>query len=53
VVSALTRYYAVEFFLWGYVKDIVYREPVISLDELKLKIVAALETVTLQMLENT
>jgi hypothetical protein len=31
----------------------VYKTPVTSLDELKLRIVAAMETVTLQMLENT
>jgi hypothetical protein len=42
-----------DFFLWRYVKDIVYRTPVTSLDELKLRIVAAIETVTLQMLENS
>jgi hypothetical protein len=42
-----------DFFLWGYVKDIVYKTPVTSLDELKLRIVAAIETVTPQMLENT
>jgi hypothetical protein len=42
-----------DFFLWGYVKDIVYKTPVTSVDELKLRIVAAIETVTLQMLENT
>jgi hypothetical protein len=28
-----------DFFLWGYVKDMVYKIPVISLDELKLRIV--------------
>jgi hypothetical protein len=37
----------------GYVKDTVYKTPVTSLDELKLRIVAAILTVTLQMLENT
>jgi hypothetical protein len=42
-----------DFFLWGYVKDIVSKTPVTSLDELKLRIVAAIETVTPQMLENT
>jgi hypothetical protein len=40
-------------FMWGYVKDIVYKTPVTSSDELKLRIVAAIETVTPQMLENT
>jgi hypothetical protein len=40
------------FFLWGYVKDIVYMTSV-TFDELKLRIVAATETVTPQMLENT
>jgi hypothetical protein len=36
-----------DFFLWGYVKDIVYKTPVTpvtSLDELTLRIVAAIET---------
>jgi hypothetical protein len=42
-----------DLFLWGYVKDIVYKTPVTALDELKLRIVAAIETVTPQMLENT
>jgi hypothetical protein len=40
-----------DFSLWGHVKDIVYKIPVNSLDELKLRIVAAVETVTQQMLE--
>jgi hypothetical protein len=39
-----------DFFLWGYVKDIVYKT---SVDELKRRIVAAIETVTPQKLENT
>jgi hypothetical protein len=42
-----------DFFLWVYVKGIVYKTPVSSLDELKLRIVTAIETVTPQMLENT
>jgi hypothetical protein len=42
-----------DFFLWGCVKDIMYKTPVSSLDELKLRIVAAIETVTPQMQENT
>jgi hypothetical protein len=32
-----------DFFLWGYIKDIVYKTPVTSLDELKLRIVAAIK----------
>jgi hypothetical protein len=40
-----------EFFLWGHVKDIVCKIPVTSLDELKLRIVVAIETVKPQMLE--
>jgi hypothetical protein len=39
--------------MWGYVKDIVYKTCVTSLDELKLRIFAAIETVTPQMLANT
>jgi hypothetical protein len=42
-----------DFFLWGYVNDIVYKTPVTSVDELKLRIVAAIKTVTPQMLEDT
>jgi hypothetical protein len=41
------------FFLWGYVRDIVYKAPVSSFDELKLRIVAAIETVIPQMLESS
>jgi hypothetical protein len=41
-----------DFFLWGYVKDIVYKTPV-TFGEPKLRIVAAIETVTPQILENT
>jgi hypothetical protein len=37
----------------GYVKDILYKIPVTSLDGLKLRIVAEIKTVTPQMLENT
>jgi hypothetical protein len=42
-----------DLFLWEYVKDIVYKASVTSLDELKLRIVAEIETVTPQMLEST
>lgn len=34
-------------------KDIIYKTPVTSLDEMKLRIVAAIETVTPQTLKNT
>jgi hypothetical protein len=39
-----------DFFLWGYVKDIANKTSVTSLDELKLRIVAVIERVTLQKL---
>jgi hypothetical protein len=42
-----------DLFLWGYFKVIVYKTLVAFLDVLKLRIVAANETVTPQMLENT
>jgi hypothetical protein len=42
-----------DFFLWGYIRDIVYKIPVTSLNELKLRIVTAIKAVTPQMLENT
>jgi hypothetical protein len=41
------------FFLWGYVKDIICKTSMTSFNELKLRIVAATETVTPQMLKNT
>jgi hypothetical protein len=52
VATALPRYYAPPFSLWGRLKDIVYKTPVTSLDGLELRIVAAFETVTPQMLGN-
>ncbi|GBO03339.1 hypothetical protein AVEN_39749-1 [Araneus ventricosus] len=42
-----------DFFLWGFVKNIVYKIPVPSLDELKRRIVTAVQNVFPQMLENT
>jgi hypothetical protein len=42
-----------DFFLQSYVKDILYKKLVASVDELKVRIDAALETVTPQMLGNT
>jgi hypothetical protein len=40
-----------DFFLWGYVKGLVYVPPVpISIDELKIRIRQAVETVTVDML---
>jgi hypothetical protein len=52
-LSPLPDITPLDFFLWGYVKDVVYKTPVTSLDEMKLRIVAAIETVTPQKLENT
>jgi hypothetical protein len=54
----LTQFYlatlcSLDFFLWGYGKDIVYKTPVTSLHELKVRIVAAIKTVSPQMLEST
>jgi hypothetical protein len=40
-------------FLYGYIKDIVYKTLVTSYDELKLRIFAAIETVTQYILQNT
>jgi hypothetical protein len=41
------------FFLWGHFQDIVYKTPATSLDELRLRIVYVIETVTPEMLGNT
>ncbi|GBN54935.1 hypothetical protein AVEN_227632-1 [Araneus ventricosus] len=42
-----------DFFLWGFVKNIVYKTPVPSLDEPKRRIVTTIQNVTPQLLENT
>ena len=38
-----------DFFLWGYLKSVVYREKQNSIDELKASIVRAFDTVTVEM----
>ncbi|KAJ4435559.1 hypothetical protein ANN_18175 [Periplaneta americana] len=42
-----------DFFLWGFVKDQVYRTPVLDLADLQERIYAAVNNVTPQMLHNT
>ncbi|GBM06963.1 hypothetical protein AVEN_239667-1 [Araneus ventricosus] len=39
-----------DFFLWGYVKNIVYQSPILDTDELKSRITAAIQTVDSAML---
>ena len=42
-----------DFFLWGYVKDRVYRTPVHDVETLQSRIIEVLATVNEEMLENT
>ena len=42
-----------DFFVWGYVKDIVYRTPVQDLNDLKQRIRNAISTITEEMLRHT
>ena len=42
-----------DFFLWGYVKDNVYRTPICDLQTLKTRIKEAIASVTFEMLQNT
>ena len=42
-----------DFFLWGYVKDRVYRTPVCDVKTLQSRIIEVLATVNEEMLENT
>ena len=42
-----------DFFLWGYVKDRVYRTSVRDVETLQLRIIEVLATVNEEMLENT
>ena len=39
-----------DFFLWGYVKDFVYRTKVKDINDLQHRIIEAIETVTVDML---
>lgn len=41
-----------DFFLWGYVKDTVYKTPVKDIQEIKTRITAAIDSVTHDMLAN-
>ena len=41
------------FFLWGYVKDIVYRTKVRDINDLQHRIIEAIDTVTVDMLART
>jgi hypothetical protein len=42
-----------DFFLWGYVRDIVYRTKVRNIDDLKHRIAEAIATIDAQILEKT
>ena len=43
---------SLDFFFWGYIKDIVYRTPVVDLENLRGIIVATCGNVTPEMLQN-
>ncbi|GBO20745.1 hypothetical protein AVEN_84297-1 [Araneus ventricosus] len=42
-----------DFFLWGYVKNIIYQSPIRDTDELKSRITAAIQTIDSAMLHRT
>ena len=42
-----------DFFFWGYMKDIVYKNVVADLEDMRRRIVAACAAVTPEMLRNT
>ena len=42
-----------DFFLWGYVKDIVYRTKIRGVSDLQQRLIKALDTVTVDMLART
>ena len=43
----------VDFFLWGYVKDVVYRTKVEDISDFKERITAAVEAIDEEMLKRT
>ncbi|GBM18906.1 hypothetical protein AVEN_137275-1 [Araneus ventricosus] len=53
LASALSRYYTLIFFFWGYIKDRVFATPIADVKKLKARIQAAVCTVTEDMLKNT
>jgi len=42
-----------EFFLWGYIKNIVYTEKIRNIQHLQERITSAIETVTRDIIQNT
>ena len=51
--SKISRYHPFRLFLWGYVKDKVYRTPVHDVETLQSRIIDVLATVNEEMLKNT
>jgi len=45
--------FALDFFLWGYIKDIVYAEKIRNIQHLQERITSAIETVTRDMIQKT
>ena len=53
MAAKISRYHPLNFFLWGYVKDRVYRMPVRDVETLQSRIIEVLASVNEEMLENT
>ena len=53
MAAKISRYHPFRLFLWGYVKDRVYRTPVRDVETLQSRIIEVLATVNEEMLENT
>ena len=53
MATKISRYHPFRLFLWGYVKDRVYRTPVCDVETLQSRIIDVLATVNKEMLENT
>jgi len=52
LASEITRFNTVGFFLWGHLKNYIYREPIQSRRELNDRILEALATITPNMIHN-
>ena len=53
MAAAFPNIAPLDFFLWGYVKDIIYQTKVRDINDLQHRIIEAIDTVTVDMLART
>ena len=53
MATTFTRHHSLDFFLWGFVKDIVYKTKVRDIDDVEQRISNAMTTIDEAMLQQT